>query len=143
MNGSPEKTLGRILVVGRDIPLLNSRKMILGTYFHVDAAGRVGEVRRFISECRFDLVILCSSLSDDECEQIARDVLEIGDPPAVICVGRPERPGTEIRTIPFPEDAGVLHLLKKTAEILGYRFRAKGLTPLIAGGQSELLPSAR
>lgn len=58
-------------LLGRDEMLLQTRKLILGSYFQVDVAGRVSHAAQLMAECSFDLIVLCSSLSDHECERLA------------------------------------------------------------------------
>src|SRR5271157_4654558 len=60
-----------VLVVGRDRMLLQSRQLILGTYFQTEAAGRIQEAAAMIASRDFDLIVLCFTLSDDECRQVA------------------------------------------------------------------------
>jgi DNA-binding NtrC family response regulator len=62
----------RVLVVSRDEMLLRTREMILGGYFNVHGAGRFSEAKALISATPFDLVVLCHSLQEDECEQLAQ-----------------------------------------------------------------------
>jgi DNA-binding response OmpR family regulator len=63
-------TTGRkpeMLCVGRD-PLLNgTRRLVLEKYFEVDLAQRVPEACLLLKAKPFDLVLLCYSLSDEEC----------------------------------------------------------------------------
>ena len=61
----------RVLVVSRDEMLLRSREMILGAFFAVRGAGRFSEARTLLTSNNFDLIILCHSLTADECERLA------------------------------------------------------------------------
>src|ERR1700676_4679012 len=69
-----EKTMNalpQILFVGRDRSLLQAHRLILGTYFDVEAAGRVSEACGLISRQDFDVIVMCDTLSEQECRQIA------------------------------------------------------------------------
>ena len=60
----------QILVISRDQMLLQTRRLILGTYFEVEAAGRMSEAGAILSKRDFDVIVLCDTLSEDECHQI-------------------------------------------------------------------------
>src|ERR1700758_3393566 len=60
----------RILLVSRDLVVLQTRKLMLGAYFDVNAAGRVLEARTLLGEQNFDLVVLCYTLSQDDCQWV-------------------------------------------------------------------------
>jgi DNA-binding response OmpR family regulator len=62
----------RVLVVSRDDMLLRTREMILGGFFDVRGAGRFSEAKALISTSPFDLIVLCHSLQENECEQLAQ-----------------------------------------------------------------------
>ena len=62
----------RVLVVTRDVPLLRTRDLMLGTFFSVLTAGTVAEARNLIEEERFDLLVLCHSLTEQECRQLTK-----------------------------------------------------------------------
>src|SRR5579863_6901178 len=64
-------THSQILVVSRDQMLLQTRRLILGTYFEVEAAGRMSEAGMILSNHDFDVIVLCDTLSESECLQIA------------------------------------------------------------------------
>ena len=57
----------RVLVVSRDVPLLRTRDLMQGTFFSVLTAGTVAEARNLIEEEQFDLLVLCHSLTEQEC----------------------------------------------------------------------------
>ena len=61
----------RVLVVSRDEMLLRTREMILGAFFVVRGAGRFSEARTLLTNNRFDLIVICHSLTEDECERLA------------------------------------------------------------------------
>jgi hypothetical protein len=70
-----------MLCVGRD-PLLNgTRRLVLEKYFEVHLAQRVPEACLLLKAKPFDLVLLCYSLTDEECQV------------AIACIeGLPARP---------------------------------------------------
>ncbi|MGO9337266.1 MAG: hypothetical protein ACLPY1_07140 [Terracidiphilus sp.] len=117
----------QVLVVSRDQMLLQTRALLLGTYFRVEAAGRVPEAETAMRKQAFDLVILCYSLSDDEYRRMF-DLCRSQDPPPRILTlhagnnGRP-RNGSDGE---FALDHGVYELLKKTAEMVGYPLKPTG-----------------
>jgi DNA-binding response OmpR family regulator len=73
-----------VLVVSRDQMLLQTRVLILGTYFQVAAAGRVPEAEAALGKQAFDLVVLCYSLSDDEYRKMLDLCLSQDRPPKVL-----------------------------------------------------------
>ena len=118
----------RILLVSRDLLVLQTRKLMLGAYFEVCAAGRVLEAKTFLAGRKFDLIVLCYTLTDDDCQMILN-------------AARPHSPDarTLMLTVPgysaahlpvdscfLPAEQGPFILVKKSAELLGYEFRSKG-----------------
>jgi hypothetical protein len=118
-------TLPQILVVGRDRMLLQAHRLILGTYFDVEAAGRVSEACGLISRQDFDVIVMCDTLSEGECRQIA-DMVRDQSPQSTLfsLLGPGNRDATSTfgRTI---ADAGPLQLLKECAELLGFDLQGK------------------
>jgi hypothetical protein len=118
----------RILLMSRDTVVLQTRKLMLGAYFEVCAAGRVLEARRFLAERPFDLVILCYTLTDDDCETILTAV-RIYSPDARILMLT--MPGYVAGHLPMdayflPAEKGPFVLVKRSAELLGFEFGSKG-----------------
>jgi hypothetical protein len=116
----------RVLIVGRDQMLMQTRGLILGTYFHVETANRVSEAVTQFAKHSFDLVVLCHSLSDDEYSQM-NSILELVEPqPKVLTLNFPEksaeRNGTDYSLSSLD---GPYALLKKAAEILGFEIKGK------------------
>lgn len=115
----------QILVVSRDRMLLQTRKLILGTYFNVESAGRMSEAGSILSKQEFDLIVLCDTLSNDERRQIADMVQEQKPKPTLLSLLGPGtkdvKPavGRELSCI-----GGPLQLLKECAEVLGLDLRA-------------------
>jgi len=60
----------RILLVSRNLMVLQTRKLMLGAYFEVSAAGRVVEATKLLAERSFALIVLCYTLTGDDCEKI-------------------------------------------------------------------------
>lgn len=119
-------THSQILVVSRDRMLLQTRRLILGTYFEVEGAGRVSEAGSILSEHEFDIIVLCDTLSPAECTQIANMVREQTPHPTLLSL---LGPGNKNANIPIgrklPCGSGPLQLLKECAELLGCDLRGK------------------
>lgn len=111
----------QILVVSRDRMLLQTRKLILGTYFEVEAAGRMSEAGSILSKREFDLIVLCDTLSNNERCQIADMVRDQQPKPTLLSLMGPgnlgEKPavGRELCCV-----GGPLQLLKECADVLGF-----------------------
>jgi len=119
----------RVLVVGRDEMLLRTREMILGAFFAVRGAGRYTEARALLSKDYFDLIILCHSLTEDECQRLAGMARERSPRPLILAMS-PSSRGSEK---PWADkqlgvDAGPYGLVKKCAEMLGYVLKSKART---------------
>ncbi len=117
----------RVLVVSRDEMLLRTRKMILGAFFVVQGAGRFSEAATLLTKERFDLVVLCHSLRDGECERLA---LMAGDqtPRPLILAMSASSAREDIK--PWADkqlgvDAGPYGLVKKCAAMLGFVLKSK------------------
>jgi hypothetical protein len=105
--------------------LLQAHRLILGTYFDVEAAGRVSEACGLISRQGFDVIVLCDTLSQGECRQIADMVRDQSPESALFSLlgpGNRDTGTTFGRAIP---DEGPMHLLKECAEVLGVDLHAK------------------
>ena len=116
-----------VLVVSRDQMLLQTRKMILGAFFQVEAAGRVPEAEKFMKEQTFDLVVLCYSLVDDECAKMLELVKKQEPAPKVLTlrsVGNHHHRGDADHQ--FIIENGPYGLLKKCSEMLGYQLKGTG-----------------
>ena len=115
----------QILVVSRDRMLLQTRKLILGTYFEVEAAGRMSEAGSILSKHDFDLIVLCDTLSNAERRQIAEMVRDQQPKPTLLSLMGPgnqrEKPivGRELTCA-----GGPLQLLKECAQVLGFDLHA-------------------
>lgn len=116
----------RVLIVCRDEMLLRTRDMILGAFFDVRSAGRFSEAIAFLSSERFHLIVLCHSLSYDECEGLARLAHQQNPRPFVLAMCASSRGATQ----PWADkqlgvDEGPYGLLKKCAEMLGHVLKSK------------------
>jgi DNA-binding response OmpR family regulator len=115
----------QILVVSRDRMLLQTRKLILGTYFEVESAGRMSEAGSILSKRDFDLIVLCDTLSNIERRQIADMISDQRPKPTLLSLIGPgnhgEKPvvGRELACI-----GGPLQLLKECADVLGFDLHA-------------------
>lgn len=115
----------QILVVSRDRTLLQTRKLILGTYFEVESAGRMSEAGSILSKQDFDLIVLCDTLSNEERKQIAEMVQNQHPKPTLLSLLGPgnkgDKPvvGRELACI-----GGPLQLLKECANVLGFDLRS-------------------
>jgi DNA-binding response OmpR family regulator len=119
-------THSHILVVSRDQMLLQTRRLILGTYFDVEAAGRMSEAGSIISKNDFDLIVLCDTLTDAECQQIAEMVRNRNPQPTLLSLLGPGTKGHD-RVVgrPLSLPGGPLQLLKECANVLGLELPSK------------------
>ena len=117
----------QVLLVGKDETLLQTRKLILGTYFQVDIAGRVSHAAQVMAERRFDLIVLCSSLSDDECGRVA-ELARTQDPrPKTLTLSATGRQGCGHGAgDEHVGEIGPLALARKAATMLGLDLKANG-----------------
>lgn len=110
----------RILVVSRDRMLLQTRSLLLGTYFNVATAGRMSEAGSILSQHDFDLIVLCDTLSDWECERIAEMVNDQEPKPTLLSLvgNRPENQDRPVgRKLALT--GGPLQLMRECANALG------------------------
>lgn len=141
--GMSKKRYGRVLIAGRDLALLQSRSLLLGTYFEVYAAARVTEARSLIARHRFDLVILCSSLSEAECRVVSQYVQGPDCPAKILLIGRDIELGTAVDFICVQCQENIFHLLQASADALGYRVGIRGLAPGKQAFGDRFLSAAR
>ncbi|MFP5235709.1 MAG: hypothetical protein ACLGSD_07390 [Acidobacteriota bacterium] len=120
-------THSQILVVSRDRMLLQTRQLILGTYFEVQTAGRVSEAGSILSKNDFDLIVLCDTLTDSERQQVAEMVSDQRPKPTLLSL---LGPGTKDHDPAIGRklacSGGPLQLLKECADVLGMDLRASG-----------------
>lgn len=116
-----------VLVVSRDPMLLQTRKLILGTYFQVEAAGRLTEAERIIAKNSFDLVVLCYSLTRDECQRIVSLVNRQALRPKILLLSVLGALPLDIRADQeMRSEDGPYALLKKSAEMLAFELKIRG-----------------
>jgi DNA-binding NtrC family response regulator len=134
-----------VLIVGRDQMLMQTRGLILGTYFQVETANRLSEAVAQLSRRDFDLVVLCQSLSDDEYGQLETIIECLQTRPRVLTLNlaakRVARNGSDYV---FSSEDGPYALLKKAAEILEVDLKARGTLASAAhagvGRKSKFIP---
>src|SRR5579863_7349960 len=116
-----------VLIVSRDKMLLRTRELIFGAYFRVASAGRPTEAVAQLKSTHFDLVVLCHSLKDDECELLANLAHHHARPGKTLAL-KPmtdfggERPWADAE---IGVDAGPYGLLLKAAQMLNFRISSK------------------
>lgn len=127
----------RVLVVSRDETLLRTREMILGAFFRVEGAGRFQEAVALMKSSNFDLIVLCHSLSYDECERLAMLAQEQTTRALILAMTASSRASIK----PWADkqlgvDAGPYGMVKKCAEMLGYVLKSKARTALVSASSS-------
>jgi hypothetical protein len=118
----------RILLVSRDAMVLQTRKLMLGAYFEVHVAGRVIEANKLLGERRFDLIVLCYTLTDDDCEKIIDSARDCCSRAKFLVLTSTGYAAKQVSIGPnyLSAEEGPFVLVKKAAELLGYEFRSKG-----------------
>lgn len=115
----------RVLVVSRDVPLLRARGLMLGTFFSVLTAGTVAEARNLIEEERFDLLVLCHSLTEQECRQLTKSAQLRRSTVKVLATsprGKDVKPWADKQ---IGVDLGSYELVKVCVNMLGFRMMSK------------------
>ena len=86
------------------------------------------EAKTLLADRPFDLIILCYTLTDDDCRKI-REAAQLHCPDAKILIltvtGYGAAPAV-MDSYFLPADQGPFILVKKSAELLGFEFRSKG-----------------
>jgi hypothetical protein len=117
-----------VLVVSRDQMLLQTRALILGAYFQVEAAGRITEAEAAMAKTAFDVVVLCYSLSDDEYRKMT-ELCERPTPrPQILTLGAAANGHSRGGDSEYAVENGPYGLLKKTAEMVGIPLKPTGRT---------------
>lgn len=103
--------------------------MILGAFFRVEGAGRFTEARDLLRSKVFDLVVLCHSLTANECDQLAMLARKQNPRPQILAMSASSHSSIK----PWADkqlgvDAGPYGLVKKCAEMLGYVLKSKART---------------
>jgi len=116
----------QVLVVSRDEMLLQTRQLILGAFFQVYGAGRIREVEDLMARRRFDLIVLCYTLTESECQRVIDMVAGQKTRPRILVLSpagsRAPEPDSSLIMM---TEAGPYYLLKKAAEMLGVDIKAK------------------
>jgi DNA-binding NtrC family response regulator len=118
----------RILLISRDLMVLQTRKLMLGAYFDVSAAARVLEAKILLAERRFDLIVLCYTLTDDDCQKILNAARLHSSGAKILTLTVTGYASAQAATDSYflPAEEGPFTLVKKSAELLGFEFRSKG-----------------
>jgi DNA-binding response OmpR family regulator len=129
----------RILIVSLDEMLLRTRELILGGFFFVEGAGRISEARSLIENHAFNLIVLCHSLTDDECAELAQ-LAKSRNPSIRILALSPQ--GSDFKPWASKQigvDRGPYALLNECAALLGVRLKSKARQASLKGA-STLTP---
>lgn len=109
----------RLLCMGHD-PLLNrTRKLIFEKCFDVTLASALEEAVSLLAEQRFDLVLLCYSLTDEECRWAVECIHGFPHPPRILVL---TQGGDRLLLGPHDErfaSTGPADLLQKAASMAG------------------------
>jgi hypothetical protein len=127
-----------VLVFSRDPLLLETRRLILGAFFEARGAGSIDDAEALLAMHRFDLIILCSTLSPQECDRVL-ELVEYQKPrPQTLFMSAPGCDSPRYATDHvLMTEPGPYQLLKRSAEILGVDLQPPGSlrfeTPLSGG----------
>jgi len=115
-----------VLVVSRDPMLLQTRQLVLGAFFEVRSAGRIREAESLMSRYSFDLIILCYTLGESECQAMMDLTADLKRRPKLLVLSPMGRPPDEsVAGGAMMMEAGPYYLLKKSAEMLGIDIKVK------------------
>ncbi len=121
------KSNAQVLIVGHDEMLLRTRQLILGTYFQVETAGRVSHAAGLLADRRFDLLVLCYSLTDEECRQVVQVALSHPPQPKILEMSMLGRPCAAVGIHEeLNSEDGPYALLQKAADMIGFELRSIG-----------------
>jgi hypothetical protein len=114
MNGKPE-----LLCAGHDPVLNRTRRLILEKCFDVKLAHSVPEAMELLTGQRFDLVLLCYSLTDDEIRATVQFIHSLPSPPKILALAE-ERERLQLgRGDAEFLSGGPAELVKKAAAMVG------------------------
>src|SRR3954451_3910524 len=118
----------RILLVSRDMMVLQTRKLMLGAYFDVRAAGRVLEAKILMAEQPFDLMVVCYTLTEEDCQKLFEAARTHNPDVKVLMLTVTGHAANGLVTKPYylATEQGPFFLVKKSAELLGFEFKSKG-----------------
>ncbi len=114
MKGNPE-----LLCVSQDAVLNRTRRLILEKCFDVKLAQNEAEAIAFLAGHRFALVLLCYSLTDEECRAIADKVHSLSSATRILLLGEGQE---RLRLGPRDEEfssGGPADLVRKAASMAG------------------------
>lgn len=115
----------KVLVVSRDVPLLRTRNLILGTFFSVCTAGTLREARNLIEQNHFDLLVLCHSFTHEEGCQLATFARQRRSPVKILAtsaLGNDVKPWADAQ---IGLDRGPYGLMQACVDVLGFRLQRK------------------
>lgn len=116
----------QVLVVSHDPMLLQTRQLILGAYFQVYGASRIKEAEDLIAGRHFDLIVLCYTLSESECQDVFARVADQTPQPGILQLSAAgSGPSHCVSGQAVMIEAGPYDLLKKSTEMLGVDIKAK------------------
>ncbi len=117
-----------VLVFSRDQLLLETRRLILGAFFHAQGAGSIQDAEALLAMHHFDLIILCSTLSEEECHRVFEFAGYQKPRPQVLVMSTPGcDPPRYAADHVLMTESGPYQLLKRSADILGVDLPAPGL----------------
>jgi len=117
-----------VLVFSRDPLLLETRRLILEAFFQARGVGSVEDAQALLAMRRFDLIILCSTLSEQDCDRVL-ELVEYQKPrPQILILSPPGcNPPRCAADHMLMTESSPHQLLKRSAEILGVDLKASGL----------------
>jgi hypothetical protein len=116
----------RILLVSWDPRILVTQSLILGAYFQVETAARAIEVKLLLDRHRFDLIVICSTISNAECEKIVSCIQAFHSRMKILRLGLPEYMPVGLQCVCVTHEDGPLCILKASAELLGFELKSRG-----------------
>jgi CheY-like chemotaxis protein len=149
--------IAKILCVSPDPVLLQTRRWILEGYFQVDCAGRLSEAAAMIESQSYDLILLCYSLTAEECRQVHK-LVRARSPRSQILALTEGRDGCAeaYSNQQMPVAEGPYALLKKVAAMIAPETRIKikrnskhsrsaanKKLPVASAGDIKAIPSLR
>ena len=113
----------RILLVGDEITLLQSREMVLGTHFDVNSSARLSEAFGLVLKQVFDLIVVFPEI--ESWSEFAEFISRKSPKPTLIAVTRKGCDSPRWADAVIPLGSGPFELLKLCAEKLGITLRSK------------------
>jgi hypothetical protein len=113
----------RLLLVANDLPLLYSRKMVLGTRFAVHISARTSEALYLLRESRFDLVVILQP--NETWRRFAGFVTQEIPSPKILVVTGDADESMEWPDALLADGPGLYELLKTCMEMFGMLSKTK------------------